>query len=839
MAGAGRIKGITIEIEGNTTKLVSSLKDVDKQIKNTQTALKDVDKLLKLDPGNTELLQQKQKLLGDAVNQTSERLSQLKDAQASVAKGTAEWDALQREIIETEQELDSLKNALSDFGSVSAQKLKVVGEKFQEAGEKIQAVGDKIKGAGDKLQGIGSNLSAKVTAPIVGGLAAATKTAVDFEDAIAKVSTIADTSEISMDSLTDQIKALSDETGVAATDIADNVYNAISAGQETGDAVGFVGNAAKLAAAGFTDSASALDVLTTTLNAYGMEASDVTKVSDVLIQTQNMGKTTVGELAAYMGKVIPTAKGAGVELEQVAASYAKLTANGIKTAESTTYLNSMLNELNKGGTKVSKALQKTSGKSFSEMMKEGKSLADVLNVLQEAADKSRVQFSDMWSSAEAGKAAAVIHDTTNKLGDFNAAVTQMKDAGGATEDAFAKMDTTSRQAQIALNQIKNSAIELGSTVITMLAPYFEQLTNKVKQVTEWFNNLDDSQKEMIVKIAGIVAAVGPALVVVGKVVTGVGSIVGIVGKLVSGLGTVMTAISAIGGPITLIIAAIGALVAAFAYFYNTNEEFRNSVNALVEQVKSIIGGLIEQITAWFKEHETEIKAIIEVVKTIILTGLQNIVTAISTALDVLGSIFKAFEAIMQGDWRTALEYLKSAARSAVNGVTQIFKNLGSMLNSIFKDIISKFKQWGKDMIDNLVSGIKGKIDTVKDAIKNVADVIKSYIHFSVPDVGPLADADTYAPDMMKLFAQGINDNAHLITDAIGTSFDLRPYFTSMNNGLNRLANAATNSANTSGQQTPIVVQLSLEADANRLFRVLSEEAHRDWQMTGQSKLMGY
>ena len=214
-------------------------------------------------------------------------------------------------------------------------------------------------------------------------------------------------------------------------------------------------------------------------------------------------------------------------------------------------------------------------------------------------------------------------------------------------------------------------------------------------------------------------------------------------------------------------------------------------------------------------------------------------TAISTALDVLSSIFKAFEAIMQGDWRTALEYLKSAARSAVNGVTQIFKNLGSMLNSIFKDIISKFKQWGKDMIDNLVNGIKDKIDTVKDAIKNVADVIKSYIHFSVPDVGPLTDADTYAPDMMKLFAQGINDNAHLITDAIGTSFDLRPYFTTMNNGLNRLANAATNSANTSGQQGPVVVNVALEGDANRLFRVLSEEAHKDWQMTGQSKLMGY
>ena len=149
------------------------------------------------------------------------------------------------------------------------------------------------------------------------------------------------------------------------------------------------------------------------------------------------------------------------------------------------------------------------------------------------------------------------------------------------------------------------------------------------------------------------------------------------------------------------------------------------------------------------------------------------------------------------------------------------------------------KLWGHDMIDSLVQGIKDKIEAVKNVIGDVANTIASFLHFSEPDVGPLSNFHTYAPDMMKLFSEGIRDNAHLITDAIGSSFDLRPYFTSMNNGIDRLTNVASNNMNAQSQQGPVVVNVSLEGDANRLFRVLSEEAHRDWQVTGQSRLMGY
>lgn len=847
---AGRIKGITIEIGGDTTKLTSALAKVDNALGKTKTNLRDLDRALKLNPGNTALLKDKQEELAHAISESKSKLETEKEALAQLAQADQTPEVVEQ-MRQLKIQIDLDTEALGALEDEAKQSSSVLGTQFKEAGEKIKEVGEKIKGVGDSIAGLGKDMTAKVTAPIIGGLGASAKAAIDFEDAMAKVNTIADTSEtgVALETLEAQIKELSDSTGVSASEIADNVYNAISAGQKTGDAVNFVGEASKLAVAGFAETGDALDILTTIMNAYGMEAEDVTRVSDVLINTQNLGKTTVAELSAAMGKAIPTAKSNGVEIEDLAGAYAVMTSNGIATAETTTYLNSMMNELGKKGTSAAKAFAagtehiKEGGLTMKEAMDSGWELTDVLSILDEQAAESGTTIANLFGSAEAGKAANVLWDNADKL---NNAVEAMGESAGATDEAFAKMDTTSRQAQIALNQMKNSAIELGSTVLSMLAPYFGQVVEKIKEVTTWFNSLDESQKQMIVKIAAVIAAIGPALVIVGKVVGTIGSIVSAIGTVTSIIGTLMTSIGGLSGaialltsPVTIVIAAIAAVVAAFAYFYNTNEEFRNNVNALVEQVKSIIGGLIEQITAWFKEHETEIKAIIEVVKTIILTGLQNIVTAISTALDVLGSIFKAFEAIMQGDWRTALEYLKSAARSAVNGVTQIFKNLGSMLNSIFKDIISKFKQWGKDMIDNLVNGIKGKIDTVKDAIKNVADVIKSYIHFSVPDVGPLADADTYAPDMMKLFAQGINDNAHLITDAIGTSFDLRPYFTSMNNGLNRLANAATNSANASGQQTPIVVQLSLEADANRLFRVLSEEAHRDWQMTGQSKLMGY
>ena len=271
----------------------------------------------------------------------------------------------------------------------------------------------------------------------------------NFQDAMAKVDTIADTSAVSLDDLSAQILDLSNQTGISANDIADATYNAISAGQSTADAVNFVSNATSLAEAGFTDTASAIDVLTTIMNAYGLEADKVGSVSDMLINTQNKGKTTVAELSASMGKIIPTAKSMGVGLDQITAGYAIMTAKGIATAESTTYMNSMLNELGKSSTKVGQALKEETGKSFQELMGEGKSVGDVLQIVKDHADKSVVAFNELWQSSEAGKAGLTL--LSDGAESFNAMAKDMIASTGATSEAMEKLDTPSKKAKVAIN----------------------------------------------------------------------------------------------------------------------------------------------------------------------------------------------------------------------------------------------------------------------------------------------------------------------------------------------------------------------------------------------------
>lgn len=155
---SGRIKGITIEIGGDTKNLQKSLKEVDSQLKTTQSSLKDIDKLLKLNPGNVELLTQKQKNLESAIDLTKTRLEELKKAQEGVEQGSREWDALQREIIETEDNLKSLQKQYKDFGSVASQQMKAVGDSLKSAGGKVEDFGKKLSGVSGAAAAIGGGL---------------------------------------------------------------------------------------------------------------------------------------------------------------------------------------------------------------------------------------------------------------------------------------------------------------------------------------------------------------------------------------------------------------------------------------------------------------------------------------------------------------------------------------------------------------------------------------------------------------------------------------------------------------------------------------------------------
>lgn len=669
MAGAGRIKGITIEIGGNTTKLVASLKDVDKQIKNTQTALKDVNKLLKMDPGNTELLRQKQKLLADAVNQTSERLQTLKNAQSQVAKGSEEWDLLQREIIETEQDLKGLEKDMKDFGSVAAQKIKLVGEKFQEVGGKIEAAGQKMSA----ISGI--------AAGALGGIA-----------------------KLGYDAVTaaDDLNTLSKQTGVSTDELQKWSY-----------------------------AADLVDVSTETITGA----------------MKKMKKNLDSNSAAFE-------------------------ALGVKTKDSNGNFRSSTDIFYDTLEALSKIDNETE-RDIAAMDIFGKSADELAGVIDDggAALKAYGEEAEQLGLIIGG-------DTLNKLNEANDTIDQMKATMGA------------------------SLAQAGATIATTFAPALEKVVAVIGQVAEKIRQLTPEQAEMIVKILGVIAVVGPLLVIIGQIISAIGTLM----TIVSALGPVIAVLT---GPIGLVIAAITALVAAFVYLYNTNEDFRNKVNEVVTAVVNFLKPVFE----WIKQQ--------------IIQMYENVKSNIELIIVIVKMFIKAFE------------LLKTAIANACTSIKNTITNLKNMIVDTFTGLVDKFKHWGSDMIEGFIGGIKDKFNAVKDTMNNLGELISSYIHFSVPDVGPLAQADTWAPDMMKLFAQGITDNSNLITDAISSSFDLRPYFTSMTNGINRMTNVASSSMQAQSQQGPVVVQVSLEGDAQRLFRVLSEEAHRDWQITGQSRLMGY
>ena len=562
----------------------------------------------------------------------------------------------------TDQGEKALQKFAKQYGEVdkASKQVKLDPVAEQLARQSIQAdqTAAKLQGYSTKMTNVGKSLSLSVTAPIAAAGAAAFKLSTDFENAMNKVSTIADTSDVPMDTLRKSILQLSDDTGIAASDIADNVYNAISAGQKTGDAVAFVGNAAKLAKAGFTDSASALDVLTTTLNAYKLEADQASHVSDVLLQTQNKGKTTVGELSASIGKAIPTAAAFNVNLENLAAAYATTTANGVATAESTTYIKSMLKELGDTGSTVGQIIQQKTGKSFADLMASGGTLGDALNALNEEGAKSNKTMYDMFGSAEAASAAAILaSDNSSKFSENLAA---MGDAAGLTDESFAKMESTTGSMNKAFNRIKNSALEFGDAIVADAQPILDGFTDTVKSVTEWFSSLDKGQRQTIVGVAAFAASLGPVTIAGGKVVGVAANVVKKYAELKAAQAAVTAGAMANGAALTRKTKILGTAGNALSKYVTK----ANLAKAGAAGLAVVIAGVAIKAYMDYREQQEKVTKATE--------GLRN---AQLNAANSAGAAAKAFQ-----ESNSAI----SGSSSAVSVSANAYKNIRTQISSLIE-----------------------------------------------------------------------------------------------------------------------------------------------------------
>lgn len=701
----GQIKGITIEIDGKTTGLTKALKAANSEIKTTKSQLNSVEKALKLDPKNVDLLKAKQNALNEVIKETKEKLDMEKQAAESAKKELelgnitqGEYDALQAEIVTTTNELSNLEKQARQASSVLGSQMQAAGAHIKEVGNNISELGEKVTGVGDKVSALGGKMTATITMPVVAGGTAAVKEATDYSSALAKLSTIADTTQTPIDDLDSSIMALSDSTGMGAAEIAEASYQAISAGQSTKDAVGFVEQANVLARAGFTSMSTATDTLTTALNAYGLSADQVSSVSDKLITTQNLGKTTVDELGASMGKVIPTAAMYGVNLDQLSAAYITTTKNGIGTAESTTYINGMLNELGKSGSTTSDILKEKTGKSFSELMNSGYNLSDVLQIVQDEADSSGKSLADMFGSQEAAKAAATIIQHTN---DFTGAIKELESSTGTAQKAFDTLEASDPSIQFEKTKtaIQNCAISIGQ----ILMPIVQQIAGKIQELVQKFRDLDPETQQQIVMIAAIAAAIGPLIVIigtlissVGKIITFGGQIVSLVGSITTWMGTASTfitgtmipaitgVVTAIG-PFLLIAAAVIAVITAIIVVIK-------NWDAIVEVAQFVWESFCEkvsQLVTAFKEFFTSAFQAIGSFFTGIWTGIVSVATnAWSSIRNVFSTVGSFFTGIFQQAW---------------NGITSIFNRLGSFFSGVWNSVTGIFKSAGM-AIGNAISG---------------------------------------------------------------------------------------------------------------------------------------
>lgn len=808
-----RIQGITIEIGGDTTKLVSALANVDRAISKTQTNLRDINRALRLDPTNTALLKDKQVELSHAIEETKQKLKTEKEFYEELARADKTPENVEKmRQLKTQIDLDTA--ALKQLEEQARQSASVLGTQMQVAGEKIQAVGDKVKGVGEKIANFGQRLTTTVTLPIV---AAGTKAAQSFYE-VDKTMTLTNQT---MGSTAEEAKMLNSAMQEAArnsiysmSDAATATLNFARAGLDAAQAADILAPAMALAAGEGGNLDTVSQGLVGTLNGFGADFDEAAHYADVFANACNNSMLDVDSLSNSMGIAANVFKTAGYSVEDAALYIGVMADKNIEAGEAANALKTGIARLVRPAKDAQVALDSLG---WSVTNTDG-TMKDTITIQKELHDK----FKDLSEAEQISAASAIFGkmQMSKWLALINTApehVQELADSIGVNNTAMEMSDAMMEGQAGSILRLKSSLDVLMNSFGQIIAEYIQPLVDKLQELTDKFQAMDEEDKKRIVKIAAIVAAVGPVLLIIGKVIVGISHLITAVGVITEAAGGLMTTFAGLTGPIGIIIAAVAALVAAFLYFYNTNEDFRNKVNEIWASIKEAFASAFEAIKEWFDKFIEWISPLVESVKgaleaiwelvstivgfivnfiktkidenkafitayldaiklvfsaawSIIKNGIEATLNAIKAIFigffDVLKNLVKAFTSILKGDWKGALDYLKQAAQSGIDAVKNVFNSFKSALANVFGDLKNAMARWGRDMIDNLLEGIRSKISAVKDQMSNLAGTISSYIHFSEPDVGPLSNAHTFMPDFIKLLAQGIDKGVPQIQSAM-------------------------------------------------------------------------
>ena len=593
-----------------------------------------------------------QEALTKELDKWNAELEEAQAGQAAAERGVQNW---QKQLNGAKIELNTLSDEIGkNNGYLSearasadgcANSIDKYGKETKKAGEESGKFGERAKSAIDNLATVLAAAGiAKTVKEIADTLMECAKAAESFETSMAKVSTLADTSVVPLETLKTELVTLSGETGVAVGALAEAAYQALSAGVDTADVVNFVATATKTSAAGFTEASTAVDVLTTAINSYKLEGTEAERVASMLVKTQDEGKTSVGELAANMGRVIPSAAAYNVSLENLTTAYALLTKGGMNTAISTTNLGAMLDELAKSGSNVAGILEEQTGKSFAELMASGSNLGDIMAILSDSANGDATAFSNLWSSTTAGKAALSLLNTGAE--EFDRTLGVMANSSGAVDRNFQIMaDTTEFAHQRMTNAAENLKIAVGD----QLNPSLERLYDVGTDAFTWAADFANEHPAVVKAVAAVVIGLG-------TLAAGVTAVV----AATAALDVVMEA-----NPIGLIAAATVAAVAAvgaFAFMMTSASEETKAFTGSLQETKAAYEELSETMEAEQESTAASAAALEELLAVEEKSAAQK--AAISELVNQLNESVPGLNLAYDAE-RDALEGLTAAEVSAM------------------------------------------------------------------------------------------------------------------------------------------------------------------------------
>ena len=781
---ASRIKGITVEIGGDTTGLEKALKGVNSSIKTTQSALKDVERLLKLDPTNTELLTQKQKLLKDAIASTSEKLETLKEAQKQAKEqlergelGQDKYDALQREIVETEQELKRLQEQAATT-SVTLEKIAAAGDKFEKAGDSITNAGKQISVASAAVTGLG---------------VAAVKTAADFDSAMANVAAISGATGDDLQALRDKAREMGEKTKFSASEAADAMSYMAMAGWKTGDMLSGIEGIMNLAAASGEDLATTSDIVTDALTAFGLTAEDSAHFADILAAASSNANTNVSMMGETFKYCAPVAGALGYSAEDVAEAIGLMGNAGIKSTQAGTALRTMMTKL--------QGELKLSGEALGEVTIQTANADGSMRELSDILADCRTAFSKMSESEAAAAAETLVGKNAmsgflalmnSAPGDIDKLRNAIDNCDGSAENMAAIMqDNLNGQLTILKSQLEELAISFGE----MLMPVIRKVVTAVQGFVDKLNNMDEAQRKTIITIGLVIAALGPFLVILGTVISTVGKSMKAYASATKGIKKLMVAVksgtgifgklgTALGGisaPVLAIVAVIAVLVAAFTHLWKTNDGFRENIIATWTQIKETVSNFCQGIVDRLNSLGFEFSSITEVLKAVwdgfcnllgpVFEGAFRFISdTLSTVLDVILNTVDFFIAVFSGDWEGAWEAVKNIFSSIWNGLVSWFTNILETIKGVLDVALgwigTSWEQvWTnvKNFFTNIWNGIK---DFISSTINSISTTISNVITGIKTTVSNVFSA--IKTTISNIF-NGIKDTATSVWNAIKTA----------------------------------------------------------------------